>query len=688
MPTVSDASYARALLKKLRKASAVLCERDGPPVGFSPKDAEIRLANARKTQEVTLKTLLEMVGDTAEVRAAMGEAGKALAEATAARRKRRREEAEVEAAARKRERAAMMGGKERQQGGVGGRSSVGGGRSEAVWAVHGLGKSVGKSDGRERYEALTTSLISATVEVSEGRVDQKACSAGMWAVAKIAAWLHDDVLESGAGASSREHKERDDVERALGAFMNALMKRASRLDASRVDARCVSGVLWASATTMRTNTGLKYVDDVLMRRAVNFAAMALQSQPACVRGANAQDAANALWGAAKTRRALDASCVESLVDALARDDEAKVEEMSIALWAIATLGADGLSDAGAVADPLAKKLKDLAKTKPKLWSAQAAANVAWAAEKLMTLTNECAVFTQGKQLVTHVFTLAAKMSSEQTFTHQGFAHVVSAAGTASVDARLLPDVAKFVLKGLKAHSATLTGVDLACVVEACAALKLHTSMSDGVALARSLRDAVTNGCDALEWQAIGRLDVAIDGVLTDALEAAALHEKLQVRGRVVCAEVDVNRLQYERGGADALLGTASETSVLAPPVEDAAALLVVDDGRRFVTKRLRRVGWQTTTWQRFSCGEHARGECWPEEKKTTTQGTSDNAWFDGAVIRMPTTKASLAMVLHVVAAKVKFGARVWIYGAATEGLKSIIPDLPKVRRPLKHDTTV
>ena len=30
------------------------------------------------------------------------------------------------------------------------------------------------------------------------------------------------------------------------------------------------------------------------------------------------------------------------------------------------------------------------------------------------------------------------------------------------------------------------------------------------------------------------------------------------------------------------------------------------------------------------------------------------------------------------AAKVQFGGKVWIYGAATEGLKSIIPDLPKV----------
>jgi 16S rRNA G1207 methylase RsmC len=103
---------------------------------------------------------------------------------------------------------------------------------------------------------------------------------------------------------------------------------------------------------------------------------------------------------------------------------------------------------------------------------------------------------------------------------------------------------------------------------------------------------------------------------------------------------------------------------------DNPTLLVVDDKHRLITKRLRRVGWQTTMWQRFSCGEHVEGSCWPE--------SDDKDWFAAAVVRAPTTKASLAMILHVVAAKVQFGGKVWIYGAATEGLKSIIPDLPKV----------
>ena len=42
-------------------------------------------------------------------------------------------------------------------------------------------------------------------------------------------------------------------------------------------------------------------------------------------------------------------------------------------------------------------------------------------------------------------------------------------------------------------------------------------------------------------------------------------------------------------------------------------------------------------------------------------------------------KASLAMILHAVAANVRFGGRIWIYGGITEGIRGVIADLPKVR---------
>ena len=37
------------------------------------------------------------------------------------------------------------------------------------------------------------------------------------------------------------------------------------------------------------------------------------------------------------------------------------------------------------------------------------------------------------------------------------------------------------------------------------------------------------------------------------------------------------------------------------------------------------------------------------------------------------------MVLHAVAANVRFGGRVWIYGATAEGVGAVVADLPKVR---------
>jgi hypothetical protein len=126
--------------------------------------------------------------------------------------------------------------------------------------------------------------------------------------------------------------------------------------------------------------------------------------------------------------------------------------------------------------------------------------------------------------------------------------------------------------------------------------------------------------------------------------------------------------------ADALLSLPGDYSALTAPFDaNAATMLVVDDRYRLVTKKLRRVGWQTTMWQRFSCGEHAKGASWLERDDGNLEP------FATAVVRMPPTKASLDMVLHAVAANVRFGGRVWIYGAAAEGVGAVVADLPKVR---------
>ena len=81
----------------------------------------------------------------------------------------------------------------------------------------------------------------------------------------------------------------------------------------------------------------------------------------------------------------------------------------------------------------------------------------------------------------------------------------------------------------------LTGADLASVVEACQTLKLHTSMSDGAKLVEEVRRAVERGVDAFDWQAVGRLDVAIEGVVGEKIEGE-LRRKLNARGVAACAE--------------------------------------------------------------------------------------------------------------------------------------------------------
>ena len=651
-----DASFRRALVKKLRRAQATLEEHRRAAAGSTDGiiiDDEKRRDNARLTIETTLKRIADAFGASAvkdaDVVAALGDDAVVAAEVNVKRR------SEGDARRRERERldAEEKASRRREKGREGGGET-------GVWALHAMAKSVGEA------EASTTTIADAADACARDAefAKTRAVSAGMWAVAKISSALKEDEdgdhnqKRRGAGGSSKTS-----AARALGKAMNALAKRCARLESSDVDARGASGALWSLATTTRTPTG-PHVDDVLARRATNFAASALTT---CASRANAQDAANALWGAAKLRKALEESCVQSLVDALAKPGaEVKTEELSIALWSLATLGTDGLANATSLAMPIVRKAKETAKKQPKSWSAQATANAAWAGGKLATADGATETDVRdARQMVTQLFAIAKTL----TLTAQGFAHVARACASVETEARLVADLAKFVVAGLKTHERALTGADLASVVEACQTLKLHTSMSDGAKLVEEVRRAVERDVDAFDWQAVGRLDVAIEGVVGEKIEGE-LRRKLNARGVAACAEVDEHRLDLEKGSADALLNTADETSVLVAPIDN-PTLLVVDDKHRLITKRLRRVGWQTTMWQRFSCGEHVEGSCWPEN--------DDKDWFGAAVVRAPTTKASLAMILHVVAAKVQFGGKVWIYGAVTEGLKSIIPDLPKVR---------
>ena len=634
----SDERYARALRKKLREATAKTIELaaagkiDKSDDARDADDVERRLARYRAIVEETLVKLRDAgFSDVDDERRRGEEDAKEVIRQSVERRRagaRRREEDErrrsIEAKRRRVKETTV--------------------KSDALWWMHSMAKREGEEmDVEKMIERATTCARDAN------RVDAKSTSAGTWATAKLVS-----RLEKTSSWCERS-------ERALGECVTALCRRTVDIGADGADARAASTTVWAAATVSKTRCG-PFVDDAWARRAVNGAVDVLKAR---AEDANAQDAANAMWGAAKLRRKLDDACVRALVRRLANSAETRAEEMSIALWALATFVGDGWKDAATHAEPLIARAKEMAKKQPKQWSAQAVANAAWAAGKVAT-TGTSDV-RDAKQLVTHLFAIAKTLK----FTSQGFANVVYAAGAVRVDARLLPDVAKFAATGLKTRASTLSGADLAAVVETTHALRLHTSLSDGDRLKREIIDAVHRGSNAFDWQTVGRLDVVVGDVFEDDADAlSTIREMLRARGAETCAEIDACRDHFERGSAEAMLARAPN----APLAAADARAFVVDDSTGSVKKKLRRVGWSVVSWHRFSRGDVIKGTPWPES------ASEGDGFFGAAVVRLPPTKASFAMIASVVAARVAFGGDVWIYGAVTEGLRSVASDLPKVRR--------
>ena len=631
----SDERYVRALRKKLREATAKTMELAAAGTIEKSDDArddddvERRLARWRSTVEDTLVKLRDAGFSNVDDERRRGEedAKEVIRQRVERRRAgaRRREEDERRSIEAKRRRV-----KE---------TTV---KSDALWWMHSMAKREGEEmDVEKMIERATTCARDAP------RADAKSTSAGTWATAKLVS-----RLEKTSSWCERS-------ERALGECVTALCRRTVDIGADGADARAASTTVWAAATVSKTRCG-PFVDDAWARRAVNGAVDVLKAR---AEDANAQDAANAMWGAAKLRRKLDDACVRALVRRLADSAETRAEEMSIALWALATYVGDGWKDAATHAEPLIARAKEMAKKQPKQWSAQAVANAAWAAGKVAT-TGTSDV-RDAKQLVTHLFSIA----KTSKFTSQGFANVVYAAGAVRVDARLLPDVAKFAATGLKTRASTLSGADLAAVVETMQALRLHTSLSDGDRLKREIIDAVHRHSNAFDWQTVGRLDVVFEDVFEDDSDAlSTIRDMLRARGAETCAEIDACRDHFERGSAEAMLARAPN----APLAAADARAFVVDDSTGSVKKKLRRVGWSVVSWHRFSCGDVIKGTPWPES------ASEGDGFFGAAVVRLPPTKASFAMIASVVAARVAFGGDVWIYGAVTEGLRSVASDLPKV----------
>ncbi len=95
-----------------------------------------------------------------------------------------------------------------------------------------------------------------------------------------------------------------------------------------------------------------------------------------------------------------------------------------------------------------------------------------------------------------------------------------------------------------------------------------------------------------------------------------------------------------------------------PPLPAGASVLVANDRLGQVTAALQDRALSVTRWSRHAQGERP-GTPWPE-----------GGPFDAATLRLPRSRPALTMAVHAIAAALKPGAPLWVYGANDEGIKS------------------
>ena len=181
---------------------------------------------------------------------------------------------------------------------------------------------------------------------------------------------------------------------------------------------------------------------------------------------------------------------------LADSAETRAEEMSIALWALRDVRGGWMERRRDARRALIARAKEMAKKQPKQWTAAAPSWRRVGGGKVAT-TGTSDV-RDAKQLVTHLFSIA----KTSKFTSQGFANVVYAAGAVRVDARLCR-MGEIRGDGIGKRASTLSGADLAAVVETTQALRHHT-VSPTATDSREIIDAVHRHSNAFDWQRGGR----------------------------------------------------------------------------------------------------------------------------------------------------------------------------------------
>jgi|AntAceMinimDraft_1070359.scaffolds.fasta_scaffold15617_2 hypothetical protein len=283
----------------------------------------------------------------------------------------------------------------------------------AVLALHALAKDPSPSSGGGGGTGDPIPTLKALTPALAAVADARLASTALWATAKVAARLErgNAVAAGDAANPAAVPSLVADVE-AVSLLVAALAARAGAV-APAMDARGLSTSLWALATLAATQASGGGSDRVMSPAAATAAGRPmLRALATAGMGAacNPQDAANALWACARLRLAPNKQCAAALASALcavkgtAGSGTAKPHEMSMALWGLASLYADGtLPTAPAAAAPLAALAARAASSAVSpsapaaagaavshsaslgagTFSPQAVANAAWAAGKLI-----------------------------------------------------------------------------------------------------------------------------------------------------------------------------------------------------------------------------------------------------------------------------------------------------------------
>ena len=786
MSGVDDDKWRRALLKKLRAAVAVKTRVDAGDASSLQK-TQVGKGSKKAIDDVLAKLKAAGLGrDAAEVRAAFatGKSEGESAMSAAAKRgpdggadgtpSKKRLKREARASRRPDDGRVSRGGgddaraprpaSEARNPGVSGHQFAA--CKRAVLALHALAKNPGSPDPHlaDALRALTPKLAAAA--------DARLASVALWSLAKSAQRaLHPDDAAN------------------LARLAAALTDRVAAV-ARDMDARGLSTSLWSlaslatdatrswnrsetAATTTRTarfdaataataarpliralSGGANGANDSNGAKDSNDSKDSNGSASASAR-CNPQDAANALWACAKLRRAPPPRVAAELARRVAVDD-AEPMEMSMALWALASLRADGtLPTAASAAEPLAKAAAAKARADGSgsgsgsgSFSPQAAANASWAVGKLIGgigdgffgdgdddgggIGTDEGVGIPGGSAEADAKEARAKSSSEMVSASRdlvsSFATISASAPPGAYSPRQVANIlwacasvgasrdAVAPLARAALELATAAGrraaakragrgvapetierpspEDVAAAIEALERAVMGKGDVGRNAAAETLddatraavRSAVSSALTAptnLDWRAAGRLEHATFATLGDIESRAAASasglgprasaddraviERLLRRGADAARAADDERLVLEEGAVAALLDAGDAGPIGRTP--SGARVLCVDDTHRLASLPLREAGWTVTNWNRFARRDRA-GSAWPPAIKSGAR------LFDAATVRLPPTKAAFAMAIAAAAARTAEGATVWVYGAATEGIRTVPASFP------------